>query len=111
MTETRKYIIGWLTFPPGARAGFLGMARSYVAHCRAEPGCLFFEMTPSESDPNVVVIAECFADAQAHQTHLATPEFAAFWAELTRIGTEGRFENIFAGRVEPDRAAFAMAGS
>lgn len=109
LPETRKYIVGWLTFPPGARAGFLDMARAYVAHCRTEPGCLFFEMTPSETDPEVVVIAECFIDAEAHRTHLSTPEFAAFWSELGRIGMEGRFENVFAGRVEPDSARFAMA--
>lgn len=96
--------------PSGVRARFLDLARRYVAHCRTEPGCLFFEMNPSETHPDVVVIAEYFADRQAHETHLETPEFAAFWAELSRIGIEGRFENVFAGRVEPDGARFAMAG-
>ncbi len=109
-TETRKYIIGWLTFAPGKRDDFMRIALPYVAACREEPGCVFFEMNPSVTDPDVVTIAECFESAEAHVAHLRTPRFEAFWAELSRIGLHGRFENIFAGRVEPDAAEFAGAG-
>ena len=54
--ETRKYIIGWLTFPPGQRAAFLRAARPFAQAFRQEPGCLFFEMNPSETDPDVVTV-------------------------------------------------------
>ena len=105
-TERRKYIIGWLTFGPGKRDDFMKLAVPYVATCREEKGCLFFEMNPSVTDPDVVTIAECFESAEAHSAHLRTPWFEAFWAELNHLGLHGRFENIFAGRVEPDSAEF-----
>ena len=105
-TERRKYIIGWLTFAPGKRDDFMKIAVPYVATCREEEGCVFFEMNPSVTDPDVVTFAECFKTAEAHSAHLRTPWFEAFWSELNRIGRHGRFENIFAGRVEPDFADF-----
>ena len=108
--ETRKYVIGWLTFAPGKRDGFMKIALPYIVACRAEEGCLFFEMNPSVTDPDVVTVAECFTRAEAHSAHLRTPRFEAFWAELSRIGLSGRFENIFAARVEPDAAEFGGAG-
>ena len=108
--ERRKYVIGWLSFAPGRRDGFMAMARPYVAACRAEPGCVFFEMNPSDTDPDVVTVMECFESAEAHAAHLRTPGFETFWAELGRIGRSGRFENIFAGRVEPDAVEFGGAG-
>ena len=35
-TERRKYVIGWLTFPPGAREDFMKIALPYAAACREE---------------------------------------------------------------------------
>ena len=85
-TERRKYIIGWLTFGPGKRDDFMKLAVPYFATCREEKGCLFFEMNPSFTDPDVVTIAECFESAEAHSAHLRTPWFEAFWAELNPLG-------------------------
>ena len=66
------------------------LAVPYVATCREEKGCLFFEMNPSFTDPDVVTIAECFESAEAHSAHLRTPWFEAFWAELNHLGyTDG----------------------
>ena len=105
-TETRKFIIGWLTFPPDRRAEFLALARPYIATCRAEPGCLFFEMNPSLTDPDTVVISECFASKAAHEAHLATQNFRDFWAALNSLALTGRFENIYASEVILDSATF-----
>ena len=104
--DGRKYIVGWLKLKPGRREAVLAIARAYVEACRREPGCLFFEMVPSLDDPDGLVIAECFADAAAHATHLETLGFASFWNVLNREGVSGRFENIIAGQVTPDGARF-----
>jgi quinol monooxygenase YgiN len=108
-TETRKYIVGWLTFPPGNRDRFMELAPAYVRACLAEPGCLFFEMNPSVTDPDVVTVAECFASETAHATHLAAENFKAFWPALAELAISGRFENVFAGRVAPDEVHFRPA--
>jgi quinol monooxygenase YgiN len=104
--DGRKYIIGWLTFPPGGRDAFLAIARPYAAACRAEDGCLFFEMNPSADDPDVVTVTECFRSAAAHDSHLQGALFRGFWPELERRCLRGRFENIVAAAVIPDSAVF-----
>jgi quinol monooxygenase YgiN len=104
--DKRKYIVGWLTFRPGKRAEFMEIALPYVAACRQEPGCLFFEMSLSPTDSDVVLAMECFQDAEAHTTHLKTPEFQAFWRVLDTLCLHGTFENVFAGSVIPDSATF-----
>jgi quinol monooxygenase YgiN len=108
--DGRKYIVGWLTMKPGKRDEFLGFARPYVLECRKEEGCLFFEMTPSLDNPDVVVIAECFKDSAAHTLHLESGLFQEFWQRLDTVCLNGRFENVFADRVFPDSADFGPTG-
>ena len=104
--ESRKYIVGWLTFPPGNRDRFMALVPAYVAACRAEPGCLFFEMNPSVSDPDVITLAECFTSEAAHQAHLTREAFQELWPKLAALAISGRFENVFAGRVADDAVQF-----
>ena len=109
--DGRKYIVGWLVLKPGRREAFLAdVARPYISACRKEPGCLFFEMLASLDNPDGLVIAECFASAEAHAVHLRTDGFAAFWETLNREGISGRFENVIAGQVSPDAASFGVPG-
>ena len=42
-----KYIIGWLVCRPGRRDALMELVVPYVAACRREDGCVFFEMNPS----------------------------------------------------------------
>ena len=106
MSDNRKFIIGWLTCRPGAREVLVDLARPYVAACRAEEGCLFFEMNPSIHEPDVVTVAECFASAEAHDAHCRGETFTRFWDRLHDLCLAGRFENIYDARVEPDSADF-----
>jgi len=63
-------------------------------------------MIPSVTDPDVVVVAEGFASGGANEEHLGTEAFRRFGDRLHELCLEGRFMNIFAHRVEPDRADF-----
>jgi quinol monooxygenase YgiN len=108
-SETRKYIVGWLTFPPGNRDRFMALIPDYVRACRAEPDCLFFDMNPSVSDPDVVIVSECFTSEDAHAAHLAAPAFQGIWPKLAALAISGRFENVFPGRVVPDGVQFRSA--
>lgn len=106
--ERRKFIIGWLKCRPGKRDELVALLGPYVAACRAEEGCLFFDMNPSVTEPDVVVVSECFASRAAHQAHVEQETFRRFWNQLYELCLEGRFENIFPGHVEPDRADFTV---
>lgn len=105
-TENRKFIIGWLTLKPGRGAEFAEMIRPYVAGCREEDGCVFFEMNASLDNPDVFVVAECFRDEAAHEAHLKRPLFLEFWKRLDGMAVEGRFENIYPAAVVSDSADF-----
>ena len=107
---SRKYIVGWLTCRPGRRDELVELLGPYVAACRQEEGCRFFEMTPSIHDPDMVVLVECFESREAHAAHLERPVFRDFWARLPEFCLEGRFENVLSSEVEPDRAEFAATG-
>jgi quinol monooxygenase YgiN len=106
MPDDRKFIIGWLTCRPGKRDELVALAGPYVAACRAEDGCLFFEMNPSIHEPDVVTVAECFSSAGAHEVHLRQETFQTLWRRLPDLCLSGRFENIFADQVKSDSVDF-----
>ncbi len=106
MPDDRKFIIGWLTCKPGKRDELVALSGPYVAACRAEDGCVFFEMNPSVHDPDVVTVAECYASSDAHEAHLKRETFQTLWARLPDLCLAGRFENIYADHVRTDSPDF-----
>ncbi len=98
----KKFIIGWVTYKPEMREEFLEAVRLHAEATRKEPGCVFFEINPSREIANGAVVAECFASAQAHETHNATPHMRAFVDKMSRILLTGRFENIHSDDVTVD---------
>lgn len=99
--------MGWLKFRPGERDSFLRAQRSYVDACRAEPGCLFFDMPVDPFDSDTAMVMECFASEEAHAEHLTRSHFHEFWAALGKVCLEGTFQNILSDEVTPDTAKFA----
>ncbi|WP_373357081.1 putative quinol monooxygenase [Pseudoroseicyclus sp. CXY001] len=61
----------------------------HIRLSRAEPGCLHFEVTPTD-DPLVWQVKEVFTDAAAFSAHQARSE-ATPWAEAAK-GVGGEFE-------------------
>jgi quinol monooxygenase YgiN len=106
MSDDRKFIIGWLKCRPGKRDELVALAGPYVTACRAEDGCLFFEMNPSITDPDVMTVAEGFASAGAHERHLQQETFRTLWGRLPDLCLTGKFENIYADHVQSDGADF-----
>lgn len=104
-----KVIIGWLTLREGSEIEFDTLSRPYIALCRAEPECRYFEMLRTREDPLLVVVSECFVSEQAHAEHLQKPHFQAFWKALHKIALRGRFENVIAKGISPDAYDFTQA--
>jgi len=94
--ETRKYIMGWLRFRPGQRETFLPIYQCGAEATRKEPGCIFYDFGISPTDPDLMLIMECFASEAAHAAHLETEHFREVWAAFERLGVAGDFQDIWA---------------
>ena len=105
MTD-RKYIVGWLKLRPGKRAEFAAEYRKGAEATRREPGCVFYDYGLSDTDPDAMIIMECFASEDAHAAHLQTPHFRAVWAAIERLGLEGNFEDVWSGNSKPSSVRF-----
>ena len=104
-----KFVIGWLTLKPGTRDEFMTLCRPFIAATREEEGVDFFEFHNDLGNSDGIVVVERYKSHEAHELHWTTPHFQAMWHIVQAI--EGRFENIFADRVERDIAKFGVPGS
>lgn len=102
-----KYIVGWLTLRAGSEAAIDKLLPPYIALCRSEPACRFFEMLRTEENPLTILVSECFETEQAHSIHLEQPYFKEFWEQLHKVALIGRFENVVAAGINSDGYDFS----
>ena len=102
-----KFVIGWLKLRPGKREEFMALARPFIATTLKEDGVEFFEFHLSSTDPDTVIVVEKYRTAEVHDLHNQTAHLAEIWGHVQRLCIEGRFENVFADRVEPEFERFA----
>jgi len=101
-----KYILGWIKLDPANRIAFTLAANDYARACRAEEGCLFFELVPHHEADDTFLLAECFVSEEAHKWHHDQEHFVAFVKVLNKLCLSGRFENVIAASVRCDEAEF-----
>jgi len=97
----KKYVMGWLKLKPGKRDAFVAEYQKGALATRREPGCVFYDFALSSEDTDTVLIMECFANEDAHASHLKQPHFKAVWAAFQKFGAEGRFEDIWSNTFKP----------
>jgi len=102
-----KVIVGWLSLNEGAESAFDAIIPAYLAECRAEPECRFFEMMRTAENPRTVLVCECFDSEAAHELHLQRPHVKAMFTELSKIAGVGHFQNMVIAKVTPDSADFS----
>lgn len=64
---------------------WLTLVDEFTRSTRGEPGNLFFEWSRSVDDPNVFVLVEAFADADAGAAHVQSDHFKtamAWWPDV-----------------------------
>lgn len=66
------------TFPADKVETASGMLRSLRAASRAEPGCITFDVSRSNDDPNSFVLYEEWQDQAALDVHYQTEHFQKF---------------------------------
>lgn len=60
---------------PGSAEPVRRILRALAAATGGEPGCQWFEVLESASQPGGFVLIERYADARAHSAHLASAHF------------------------------------
>jgi quinol monooxygenase YgiN len=102
-----KYILGWIRLNPENRESFVALANEYANACRAEEGCLFFEMVPHHENEDTIVLAKCFVSEEAHLWHQEQEHFKTMVGAIGKLCLSGHFENVIAASVSCDDPIFA----
>ena len=97
-----EHVIGWMTTKRGKRSEFMALSREFIEATRAEDGVLFFELLPSEDEPEVVVAIEGYSSAETHRAHVGSANFAKFWTLFQTYVVGGRFENVVSASTRTD---------
>jgi quinol monooxygenase YgiN len=88
-------IVATLKVQDGKNAEFEGVFRDLSKQVRAnEAGCLMYQLTRSQSDPNTYKVLELYKDAEALTHHSGTDYFKAAGPKLGAV---------LAGRPEIER--------
>lgn len=69
MTKGNIALTGHLHIPMDEQAQFKPLLDAHIAATKAEPGCLFFEVTQDMKDPALFHVSECFRDQAAYDFH------------------------------------------
>ena len=102
-----QFTIGWLKLRPGTRSLFLEEAKRGLALTQKEDGCLFFELHPSASDSDGVVLIEGWSSVEKHKAHLVAPHRPVLGDVVMKYATEGHFHEIEAAKVATFDPKFA----
>jgi (4S)-4-hydroxy-5-phosphonooxypentane-2,3-dione isomerase len=65
---------------PGCGDALVRVSRETIAPSRAEPGCLFFDLLRSASDPDEILFYEAYRDRAAFDAHMATDHVRSWQA-------------------------------
>lgn len=85
------YVIVTLTMRPDSLSSLSAEVDEIVSATRAEPGCLFYDLSISMADPDRWIFVEKWADREAHNAHLEQPHMknwrqaAAAWVEKRQL--------------------------
>ena len=101
-----QFVIGWLKLKPGMREEFMPLAKTHQAMSQKEDGCLFYELHPSASDENTMVLVEGWKTPEQHQAHQKAPHHLALVEAVGQYAVSGIFEEIEAARVVTQRPQF-----
>lgn len=88
-------IAGYVPVPESKREALLPHIATYVAACRAEPGCRAFDVSFDALEPTRLRFFECFDDEAAFAAHDSAPHVAAWRAARAELGLDQRFLHRF----------------
>lgn len=94
------YVVATFHIRPGTLEAFVGAAYVLIDAARREPGCIYYDLHASVTDPDRVVCLEHWADRTTLDAHLASPHTIAFGQAIEPLVSTSRVEIIHPERVE-----------
>lgn len=83
MPDTSIVIVGHFRVEPEDATAFAEILSAHTADINANSfGCVYYHFAADVADPTLFRNMECWADRQALDKHLASPEFAAALGEV-----------------------------
>ncbi|MES1159042.1 MAG: putative quinol monooxygenase [Terricaulis silvestris] len=83
-------IAGYVRVPVGQRAALQPHIETYVAACRAEPGCRVFTVAWDAIDPELMRMFEVFDDETAFKAHDSSTHVQVWRQARASLGAPGR---------------------
>ena len=88
------YVVATFLIRPGALESFVGAAYVLIDAARREPGCLYYNLHASVTDPDRMLCYEQWGDRAAFDLHFAAPYMATFVAATADFVLSSRVEII-----------------
>lgn len=94
------YVVATFRIRPGALEPFVDAAYLLIDAARQEPGCLYYDLHASLTDPDRMLCYEQWSDRAAFDQHFATPYRASFIGATKDLVLSSRTEIIDPQHVE-----------
>ena len=94
------YVVATFRIRPGALEPFVEAAYLLIDAARREPGCLYYDLHASVTEPDRMMCYEQWSDRAAFDRHSATPHMTTFVAATKDFVLTSRVEIIHPDSVE-----------
>jgi quinol monooxygenase YgiN len=94
------FVVATFRIRPGALEPFVDAAYALIDAARRAPGCIYYDLHASVTDPDRAMCFEQWADRAAADRHLASPEVASFSAAIVDFVLSSRVEIIQPEHIE-----------
>ena len=94
---------------PGQTEDFLAATLVNARASLGEPGVLRFDVLADQADPEHVVLAEVYRDADASAAHKLTPHYATWRDTVAEMMAEPRQSQRFSAVFPPEADAWASS--
>ena len=93
-------VVATFRIRPGALEPFVDAAYALIDAARREPGCLYYDLHASVTDPDRMMCYEQWHDRAAFDRHSATPHMTAFVDSINDLVLSSRVEIIHPDHIE-----------
>lgn len=94
------YVVATFRLRPGTLEPFVEAAYALIDVTRREPGCVYYDLHASVTDPDRVMCLELWQDRPAFDRHMTTPTLAGFSAAIEPLVLSSRVEVIHPDHID-----------
>ena len=94
------YVVATFSIRPGALEPFVNAAYVLIDAARRQPGCVYYDLHASVTEPDRVMCLEQWRDREAFDRHFASPHLAAFERAIQDFVVSRKVEVIHPDHVD-----------